>query len=116
MPSVCYRFNQEEIFPVWIGLTKTTDNCNSSVWDLSNETLSCRRRDWTWADGTPYNYHNWLSVTGYREDPSPGELYAVIYTYGKWRSRTGRQLLDYICEKGNNFVTLIDQLIKEKNK
>ena len=82
----------------YIGLTKTTDLCGSSDDDRD---LDCRRRGWTWADGTTYNYpgfHDWLD-----DDPDPGDLCAILYQSSSngWYGVKCFEQFYYICEKGN---------------
>ena len=77
---------------MWIGLTKTADDCGGSNSDVD---LSCRRSGWAWADGTAYNYTDWSS-----DNPEPKHIHAKLWksTPG-WSSARVGLTLPFSCEK-----------------
>ena len=98
------RLDETLLYEATIGLTKSAELCGTSYNDLD---LDCRRRGWTWTDGTTYNYpqfHDWQDDD---PDPDPVELCARLYQSGTTSGWYGHQCeghsanFAYICEKGN---------------
>ena len=45
------RLSSKGVNGAWLGLIKSEDTCDSTD-------VECRRRDWSWLDGTEYQYPN----------------------------------------------------------
>lgn len=64
---------------MWIGLTNTGENGN-----------------WTWTDGSPYNYTAWM------KDPTPARLDLCAYTTNKdiqWKTKKCDTEMMAMCKK-----------------
>ena len=77
----------------WIGLTKAEDNCDEGDGE-------CRWRDWSWQDGTEYQYPAWYKWHAIYHPG--GNLYAVCFPTLGWHGSfpSDSQKFAYVCEKG----------------
>ena len=83
----------------WIGLRKLEDTCTDGT--VSNP-LQCRRKDWTWQDGTEYTYLAWQNWT--ESEPEVDELCARLKPLGGWGGAQCSHTYQYLCEKGKTIT------------
>ena len=95
---ICRKpITSKKVNDTWIGLTKAKHNCPGNV-----NTQECLRSNWTWVDGTPYDYstfHDWLGDG----EPDSTERCARL-TINGWMGRDCNTAFGYICEKGNYHI------------
>ena len=99
MTSICYGLANRLVRKgghsnYWIGLSKAEDNCGNSD-DYVD--VTCRRRNWTWVDGTPYTVQDWVG-TGPRRAYGLGKIYREGWYSADWDED------QYIfCERKGNY-------------
>ena len=67
------------------------------------DNLEQRREGWTWLDGTPYTWANWLHTDLVEPQPTGISGVVTMQYNGDWVNTDENSTSRYICEKGGNY-------------